>query len=77
MLYSTSTTLAKAASRLQASVNNIHSQLKLEKISSLPKDTKIKSLEDLVIKRGYDPSNVKIVEEIIRRKNVDIATLEK
>jgi len=66
-----------AASRLQASVKNIQLQLKLDKISFLAKDTKIKSLEDLVIKLGYDPSNVKTTEEIIRRKNADIATLKK
>lgn len=64
-------------SRLQASVNNIQFQLKLEKVSSLAKDTNIKYLEDIVIKLGYDPKNVKITEEIIRRKNVDIAMLKK
>ena len=76
-MYSSLTTLAMATSRLQASVNNIQSQLKLEKISSLAKDTKIKSLEDLVIKLGYDPNNVEAAEGIIRRKNAGIATLKK
>lgn len=37
----------------------------------------IKSLEVLVIKLGYDPSNVKVFKEMIRRKNVDILALRK
>jgi len=65
------------ASKLQASVSNIQSHLKLENTSSLAKDTKIKSLEDLVIKLGYDPNNEKVVEEIVRRKNANIAALKK
>jgi len=43
----------------------------------LVKDTRIKSLEDLVIKLSYDPGDVKAVEEIVRKKNADIATLRK
>ena len=77
MLYSILTNTAMTTSRLQASVSNIQSQLKLEKISSLAKDTNIKSPEDLVIKLGYDPSDVKVAEEIVRRKNEDIAALKK
>jgi hypothetical protein len=59
------------------SLNNVQSQLKLEKISSLAKDNKIKSLEELVLKIGYDPSNVKAVEELLKKKNDDIASLRK
>jgi hypothetical protein len=65
------------SSKLQVSINNIQSQLKLYKISSLAKDNKIKSLEELVLKIGYDPTNVKEVEELIKKKNVDIASLRK
>ena len=36
-----------------------------------------KSLEDLIIKLGYDPSDVKAIEDIARKKNADIATLRK
>jgi len=43
----------------------------------LAKDTKIKSLEDLAIKLGYDPKDVKATEEIVRRKNADIDHLGK
>jgi hypothetical protein len=51
--------------------------LKLEKISSFAKDNRIKTLEELVLKIGYDPSNVKAVEEMIKKKNADIASLRK
>ena len=47
----------------------------MEKVSSLAKDNRIKSLEDLVIKIGYDPKDVNVVEEIVRKKNLDIAAL--
>jgi hypothetical protein len=51
--------------------------LKLEKISSFAKDNRIKMLEELVLKIRYDPSNVKAVEEMLKKKNVDIASLRK
>ena len=34
-------------------------------------------LEELVLKIGYDPLNVKAVEEMLKKKNVDIASLGK
>lgn len=46
-------------------------------MSSLAKDTKIKTLEDLVIKLGYDPIDVKVVEEVIKNKNAYIQPLRK
>jgi hypothetical protein len=51
--------------------------LKLETISSLEKDNKIKYLEEMVMKIGYDPSNVKAVEELLNNKNSDITSLRK
>jgi hypothetical protein len=51
--------------------------LKLEKISSFEKDNKIKTLEELVLKIGYDPSNVKVVKDMIKKKSTDIASLRK
>jgi hypothetical protein len=38
----------------------------------LAKDNKIKSLEELVLKIGYDPTNVKATKELLKKKNVDI-----
>ena len=52
-------------------------QLKLEKISSFAKDNKIKTLEELVLKIGYDSSNVKVVEEMIKKKNAEITSQRK
>jgi hypothetical protein len=51
--------------------------LKLEKISSFAKDNRIKTLEELVLKIGYDPSNVKEIKEMIKKKNADITSLRK
>jgi hypothetical protein len=39
-------------------------------VSSFAKDNRIKCLEELVLKIGYDPSNVKVVEELLKKKNV-------
>jgi hypothetical protein len=77
MIFSTLKNTSLTAAKLQVSLNNVQSQLKLEKISSLAKDNKIKSLEELVLKIGYDPSNVKAVEELLKKKNADIAFLRK
>ena len=49
--------------------------MKIEKISPLAKDNRIKSLENLVIKIGYDPIDVKAAKDIIKKKNTDIAAL--
>ena len=51
--------------------------MKLEKVSSFAKSNRIKSLEELVLKIGFDPSNVKVAEELLKKKNVDIASLRK
>jgi len=62
---------------LQVTLDNVQSQLKTKEVSALAKDTKIKVLEDLVIKVGYDPANINDSEELVRKKNTDIATLRK
>ena len=77
MLFSTMTNTAMALSKLRTTLSNVKSQLKIEKISSLEKDNKVKSLEYLVIKIGYDPTDVKVAEEMIKKKNVDITSLRK
>lgn len=65
MISSTLTNIAMSLSKLQVSFANVQSQWKMEKVSSLAKDNRIKSLEDLVIKIGYDPKDVNVVEEIV------------
>jgi hypothetical protein len=77
MIFSTLANTSTTATKLQVSLNNVQTQLKLEKVSSLAKDNKIKSLEELVLKIGYDPANIKAAEELIKKKNVDIASLRK
>jgi len=62
---------------MQVALSNAHSPLKMERISSFSKDNRIKSLEDLVVKIGYDPSNTKAAEEVIKKKELDIAALKK
>lgn len=51
--------------------------MKMEKVFALAKDTRINILEDLVIKVGYDPSIINVAKEIIKKNNIDIATLRK
>ena len=77
MVFSMLAHASTTASRLQVSLNNVQTQLKLEKISSFAKDNRIKTLEELVLKIRYDPSNVKAVEEMIKKKHEYIASLRK
>lgn len=77
MIYSSLTSSANAASKLQTSLNNINSHLKLERMSSLAKDTRIKALEDIFNKLGIGLSNVDADEEIIKNGNGDIQALRK
>jgi hypothetical protein len=77
MIFSTLANTSTNAAKLQVSLNNVQTQLKLKKVSSLEKDNKIKSLQELVLKIGYDPSNVKAAEELMKKKNVDVASLRK
>ena len=77
MVYSTLADKAILAQQLQNSLNNISSLYQLEEASSQVKDTRIKSLEDLVIELGHDPKDIKATEQMIKKKNDDIATLKK
>jgi len=77
MISSTLTHIAMSLSKLQVTLANTQSQLKLEKVSSLVKDTKIKSLEYMVLKMGYDPSNMNVAEELVKKKNVELSKLRK
>lgn len=59
MIYRYLTSYAMENSKLQASLNSIHSELKLEKMSSLYNNTRIKGIEDLVLKLELDPRDIK------------------
>ena len=63
--------------QLQSSLTHISTQYQLEKASSQAKDTRIKSLEDLVIELGHDPKYIKAIEQFIKKKNDNIAALKK
>ena len=77
MVASTLTSTAMSLSKLQVSLANTQSQLKMEKISAMAKDSRIKYLEDLLVNIGYDPTNVQDVEDILKKNNVDIIALRK
>lgn len=77
MIYSTLTGKAMDAYMLQQSLNNIITQMKLEKASSQAKDNRIKSLEDPFIEMGNDCTDIKAVEQLIKKKNEDIAAFKK
>ena len=51
--------------------------MKLDKASLHVKDLRIKSLEDLVLQIGVDPSNIQVAQALIKQKNEDIAALKK
>ena len=51
--------------------------MSLDKASLHAKDLRIKSLEDLVIQTGVDPSNIQVAQALIKQKNEDIAALRK
>jgi hypothetical protein len=77
MVFSALPHVSSTAAKLQVSLNNVQTQLKLEKISYFAKENRVKSFEELVLKIGYDPSNVKEAEELVKKKNVGIASLRK
>ena len=77
MIASTLKNTAMSLSTMQVTLANIQSQLKLEKVSSLAKDTNIKSLENLVLRMGYDPSNLNDVQELIKKNSIEVAALKK
>lgn len=63
IIYSTLTRKAMGAYKLQYSLDNVTAQYKLQNASSYAKDNRIKSLEDLVIELGRDPSDIKAIEK--------------
>jgi hypothetical protein len=77
MVFSTLTHASSTTTKLQVYLSNVRTQLKFEKISSFEKYNRVKSLEELVLKIMYDPSNVKEAKEMIKKKNADIASLRK
>jgi len=77
MLFSTMTTIAMSLSKLITTLSNVQSQLKIEKMSSFAKDNKLKFFEDIIVKIGCDPQDYKEIEEILKKKDIEIITLKK
>ena len=77
MLYSTVAFKEMSVNKLQNTILNMQDQMKVEKASLYAKDLRIKALEELVLQVGYDPSDIKAVELLIKKKNEDIAALRK
>jgi len=77
MVYSTLADKALLAHKLQNSLHNTSAQLELEKASSLAKDNRIKSLEEIIIELGHDPKDAKGIKALIKKKEEDIAALKK
>jgi len=77
MVYATLADRATLAHELKESLKNTNTQLDLEKLSSLAKDNRIKTLEEIIIDLGHDPRDPKGVRALMKKKDDDIATLRK
>ena len=65
------------AHELKESLKNTNTQLDVERMSSLAKDNRIKSLEDIIIDLGHDPSDPKGVKALMKKKDDDLNALKK
>lgn len=63
--------------RLENSLNNTAAQLELERASSQAKDNRIRSLEDIIIEIRHDPKDIKGIQEILKLRDADMASLKK
>ena len=77
MVYSTLADKALMAHKLQNSLYNTSAQLELENASSLAKDNRIKSLEEIIMELGHDPKDPKGTQALIKKKEEDIEYLRK
>lgn len=77
MMYATLADKALAAHQLKISLYNTSAQLELEKASSLAKDNRIKSLEQIIIELGHNPKDAKATKVLIKKKEEDITDLKR
>ena len=77
MVYATLADKAMLAHQLKESLSNTSAQLDLEKIPSLAKDNRIKTLEEIIVELGHDPKDAKATKALIEKEEEDIATLRK
>ena len=76
MVYATLVEMATLAHELKESLKNTKTQLDFERIFSA-KDNRIKSLEDIIIDMGHDPSDPKGVKALMKKKDDDLNALKK
>lgn len=77
MVYSTLADKAMLTHKLQNFLENTSAQLELEKASSLAKDNRIKSSEEIIIELGHDPKDAKGIKALMKKKEEDIVDLRK
>jgi len=58
-------------------LNNTSAQLDLEKASSLAKDNRINSFEEIIIELGHDPEDAKGIKALMKKNEEDIVALRK
>ena len=76
MVYATLVDRATMAHELKESLKNTNIQLDFERMSSMAKDNRIKSLED-IIDLGHDPKDPKGVRALLKKKEDDLNALKK
>ena len=77
MVYATLVEKATMAHELKESLKYTNTQLDFERMSSLAKDNRIKSLEEIIIDLGHDPSDPKGVKALMKKKDDDLNALKK
>jgi len=77
MVYATLADKAMLANQLKESLTNTNTQLDLERMSSITKDNRIKTLEEIIMDLGHDPKDAKGIKALMKKKEDDIAALKK
>jgi hypothetical protein len=77
MVYATLVEKATMAHELKESLKNTNTQLDFERMSSQAKDNRIKSLEEIIIDLGHDPSDPTGVKALMKKKDDDLNALKK
>ena len=58
-------------------MHNTSAQLELEKASSLAKDNRIKSLEEIIIELGHNHKDAEGIKTLMKKKEEDITALKR
>jgi len=68
MVYATLADKAMLAHQLKESLRNTYTQLDLEKMYSLAKENRIKTLEEIIVDLGHDPKDAKGIKALLKKK---------